>query len=630
MSLKEECANLAVILFAVFFIGVVVRTAWLSDSAFVDLRIADNLAHGFGFRWNMDERVLVTDHPLWTLILAGFYFFTEEPYYTTILLSVGLSFAAILVFALGIASSEPAAIVGISILALSKAFVDYSTSGLETALLHFLLVGFLMVWLNHEQRRWYLFLLALMFSLVLLTRVEAGVLILPLLAAAGWKRRTPSTILALLAGFVPFLCWEVFSLLYFGFPRATPSYAVSRSGVSAGIWVIQGIHYHLNSINLDPLTLSVIVSVLVVTCLVRDRFSLLMALGTGLYLAGTLLCGGDRMSGHLFSAPLFCAVAILSRWDASLLKTWLPVWGLILAVGFHTEDCPVLSGPNYGRTEVRLDNLIANEREVFYPWTGLSRVQREQNNFGHSWAIRGEMLRNSGDRATLVESNVGMLGYFGGPGVYLLHPCGLADPLLARMPGKHPTDILGERRLPKGYLKSLETGTNCIHEQHLSKYYDKIVLLTRGDLGSKDRLKTLIALNMGVYDHLLDGYLSEPVYSVTNASFGTPAEEGDPWDAPDNLIIESSTVGFDFGTLQHSPMFEISLDHNDRYRLTFQLDSVPQGELLLETDRRTTPGLTVYRAALPSEVVSRGYDSFILEPVSGDGFYSMGHFRLLE
>ena len=44
------------------------NTAWMCDDAYISFRSADNLIHGFGLTWNIDERVQVFTNPLWTLL----------------------------------------------------------------------------------------------------------------------------------------------------------------------------------------------------------------------------------------------------------------------------------------------------------------------------------------------------------------------------------------------------------------------------------------------------------------------------------------------------------------------------------------------------------------------------------
>src|SRR5262249_29787216 len=112
------------------FLFVLIRTAWVGDDAYITFRTADNFVHGYGLRWNVDERVQAFTHPLWLACFTALYAFTHEAYYTGIGLAMATSIAAVAVYVLFIAENTPSALFGAAVLLSSKAFVDFSTSGL--------------------------------------------------------------------------------------------------------------------------------------------------------------------------------------------------------------------------------------------------------------------------------------------------------------------------------------------------------------------------------------------------------------------------------------------------------------------------------------------------------------------
>jgi arabinofuranosyltransferase len=63
---------------------VLVRTAWVSDDAYITFRTVDNVLHGYGLRWNVDSRVESFTHPLWLFTMIGATAVTGEVYYTAI------------------------------------------------------------------------------------------------------------------------------------------------------------------------------------------------------------------------------------------------------------------------------------------------------------------------------------------------------------------------------------------------------------------------------------------------------------------------------------------------------------------------------------------------------------------
>ena len=72
-------------------VAVLVRTAWVCDDAYISFRVADNFVHGYGLRWNVDERVAVFTHPLWLFLFSSLYAITREAYYTAVCLGIGLT-----------------------------------------------------------------------------------------------------------------------------------------------------------------------------------------------------------------------------------------------------------------------------------------------------------------------------------------------------------------------------------------------------------------------------------------------------------------------------------------------------------------------------------------------------------
>ena len=77
--------------------------------------------------------------------MSAFYAVTGDAYYTSIVLSLVLTLAALWILAYRIARTTEFGLLALLILMLNKAFVDFSTSGLENALTHFLLVVFFLL-----------------------------------------------------------------------------------------------------------------------------------------------------------------------------------------------------------------------------------------------------------------------------------------------------------------------------------------------------------------------------------------------------------------------------------------------------------------------------------------------------
>jgi len=487
---------MAAALFAAYTV-VLVRTAWLCDDAYFTLRTVDNFVNGFGLRWNIAERVQAYTHPLWLMLLAACYSLTREAYYTVLVLSIAVSCGAFLV-ATHTAHPGRAALVGASLL-FSKAFVDYSTSGLEGPLAHLLLACFLWVLLELEpSSRRRLFGLTTLASLAVLNRLDALLLVGPPVALEIWRApRTKATALTLLVAAAPLVLWEAFSLLYYGFMLPNTVYAKLTHGLPRLEMMCQGVRYFDQSLRVDPATLSIIGLALALA--VRSREPILLAGGIGLllHLAYVLKVGGDFMSGRFFAAPLVYAAMLLARLLGA--QALLPATAVYAVLGLLLTPHPtVLSGAGKDTFE-RIEYGIADERTAYYVETGLLFKGDGEDRPNHLWVREGRAARRARQTPVVIQSSAGMWGFFAGPQVHLIDRMGLGDPLLSRLPTRDPSSWrIGhyKRVVPVGYLASVRTGDNHIRDPALSAYYERIRSLTRGPLFDRRRLAEVVRLGV--------------------------------------------------------------------------------------------------------------------------------------
>jgi len=505
--------RLLVLFFLIAFGAVAVRHAWLCDDAYITFRTVDNFVNGYGLTWNVSERVQVYTHPLWLMLLSAVYLFTREAFFSSQVLSIAVSLLAVAVLATRVAASRAAACLGVAILAASKAFVDYATSGLENPLTHLILVAFFLVYFKSDSRPKTLFLLALLAASAMLNRLDAGLLLLPPLVAAWARSRQARGLGAVAAGFVPLILWETFSFFYYGTLLPNTALAKLNFGLIGRPELLeQGWHYLSDSIKVDPVTLSVIGAGLALPLARKAWRALPISAGVVLYLVYIVRIGGDFMSGRFLTAPLVAAVAILVSGALRLrqeiyLATCVPLVVLVL----RTPYSPLLTSPEYG-ADVPPERWInpygiADERAYYYPHTGLLMALERAGLPDHEWAMAGRAARLKGP-AIVQDMAIGFLGYFAGPRVHVVDQLGLADPLLARLPPADPDWRIGHflRMVPDGYVETLTGGENRIADENLAAYYDVLARVTRGDLFDVDRLVEAWKLNTGGYDHYLDAY----------------------------------------------------------------------------------------------------------------------------
>lgn len=470
-----------------------VRTAWISDDAAITLRTVLNLLHGYGPRFNVDERVQAFTHPLWFLAISATSAITGNVFAATFLLSFLFALATLWLLVRRVARDARMGLLAAGILVLSKAWVDFSTSGLENPLSHFLvLVTFVLgaaALDDSPGRALRAFFLAA--GLLFLNRPDLPLLLLPLAAVLVFRNRSAPGRLAAAAavGALPVAAWTLFSLFYYGAAVPNTAFAKLGHGVARADLLSQGFRYLSDSLARDPLTLTAIAVGVVIgaTSALPDAAA---AAGVVLYLAYVVAIGGDFMSGRFLTPALALAAALIAR--AKLANA--AVWGLALAagaLGVLNARATVLSGAGYA-DKVIPANGIADERGFWFPEYGLLTAGRA------TWrAPRWEVESRA---VSVREGGLGYAGIDGGPGLHIVDTCALADPLLARLPAvRDPNWRVGhfDRRIPAGYVETLMSGRNVIADPRTRAYYDVIRAVTRAPLNAPGRLAAIVDLNLG-------------------------------------------------------------------------------------------------------------------------------------
>ncbi len=273
----------------------VVRFAWLCDDAYITFRTVDNWVAGHGLTWNVAERVQVYTNPLFMLLFSGVYAVTREAFFSALAFQLVLSAAAAYVIGWKAARSAAGGALALAILACSRTFVDYSTSGLENPLDHLLLALFLWQILDRPRAFTVHGLLA---ALLLTSRLDMALLVAPPLLARLLGERSLRAIGAVALGGLPFLAWEAFALVYYGSLVPNTAYAKLSTGIPAAALARQGVHYFEALWRFDRLAYVAIGAGVVVGALLWRRGLLPVALGIACYLVYIVKIGGDFMAGR--------------------------------------------------------------------------------------------------------------------------------------------------------------------------------------------------------------------------------------------------------------------------------------------------------------------------------------------
>ena len=594
----------------------VFKNAWVCDDAFISFRSIDNWINGFGLTWNIDERVQVFTHALWVFFLAPIMALSKEAFVTVMLVSLCLTAIAAILIGWKWAPDPALGALALLTLALSQTFVDYSTSGLENPLLHLLLVLFVLVIRKKSQGFMGSLQPVLLFSMVVLVRPDAVLLVFPALV---WRFRNASerNLLGIASGLSPLLLWELFSLFYYAAPFPNTALAKLATGLDSISLIRQGTWYFLDTVVHDPLTAAVLVAGIGVGILRREGPSRVLTGGIVLYLGWVLHIGGDFMAGRFFSAPFMLAVLVVvsgtSQSGAGRRRFMALCTLVVVALGLSSPRSPLLTGFDHGLdpSKTAMWHGITDERSRYYPVSSMVHSIRSGTYLPqHEWASLGLELRSLAQGRVVVLQNVGFSGYFAGPGVHIIDSFALTDPFLARLPVSDRSSWrIGHysRDLPPGYRESLEVDENRILNPRLAVMYRAVRSATHGKLSSWRRLNAIWKLNTGKFGDAIrqqQEYAEEIGVGMREMNLGRPGEaidsfrnaavidryRAEPW----FLLSRALLAKGDFEGASHA--IEQALD-KDPSRLEIRLDEVRIQAAVLSR-RMGPPTIGGFRPAL--------------------------------
>ncbi len=489
------------------FVLTAVRNAWLCDDAYIYLRAVEQLWAGHGPVWNAGWRVQAFTGPLWYGVLAALRAVLSDGYLLALL--PGLAFTAwAWQRARGLVPSPRGQAMLLAAWLVSNGFMDYTTSGLESALAYGVLLGFLGAYLvgsGDGLRAWPR--LNAWAGLVALTRLDLLLLLLPpwlqrarAARAQGWRRWW----VGLLPGLLPAGAWYGFALVYYGTPLPNPVYAKLFHGLPRGVVLAQGLRYWVGQALLDPATL--LLALLAALVLARDPRGRALAAGAGLYALYLTGVGGDFMAGRFVAfAFVVLTTAALALAPTAFLRGRRPQAALT-ALGLYAllfPHTPVTSPwDHYVTPDFYLQWGVGDERGRYFRYTSLLtylawRTQPDAPPFfpPYAWSQMGYEFRTSPEPLAVVDS-VGMFGYWAGTDKWVLDEWALTDPFLARLPdadGRLWRPGHYERVPPPGYLESLRTGENHLTDPDLRALYDLMTWATRAPVFAAERWARLPA-----------------------------------------------------------------------------------------------------------------------------------------
>ena len=486
-----------VLLLCAFTAWAYVRTAAVTEDAFITFRVIDNALNGYGLVWNVGERVQVFTHPLWALLLLAFSALTGAIFHTALALSLALTFVCVALIARH-SVGRWSALWAVIALFFSEAFVEYSSASLENALAHALAAALVVTvaGLSPEsalspmsaRRAW---VPALCAGLLVVTRHDFAVLVGPATLAILAQSHGRDRWRALLAAASPLVLWSIFSIVYYGSLWPNSAYAKLNNGMSMAASFSASEAYFRDLVKYDAVS-ALVIAVAAIRGLLQGSWRMRsLASGLVLYMLYLGSAGGDYMGGRLFSTPFVVAVAMLAL-NVRLRWWWnAPAWIVVtLVLGWH-------QGWIVKDVHPHAEARRMSQHAWMYPFTGWLAETRRVDFSNMPWGAQG--LQARGEKHEMVaKCAVGLYGFNAGPNVRIIDPLAITDGFLSRLPSKKPS-YPGhfERAFPDGYVDSLTSGANQLRDPSLRLLYEKIRLVETGALFDPLRLQAIWALNTG-------------------------------------------------------------------------------------------------------------------------------------
>ncbi len=654
------------ILLCALFAYIIIALAWLADDSLISLRQSWNFVNGAGFTFNFDQRVQAFTHPTWMVLLTALIFVTGELFYTTFFISIVLSLLAvwsIVVFHNRLAAQKNSAqknsrtlLVVLLSLAFSKAFMDYTTSGLENPL-SYCLVGVLMCLaatlhnnssdntLPDNNSRHSTAHLALMFVVLaglFLNRFDYAILVLPAALYLFFCTTTvPQAIKAVLPAIAIVLAWFIFSTIYFGSPMPNTYYAKLGADIPTAQLYSNGWTYYRITFTEDPTSGLLLIGGVVSGFLSRRRLYQSLSLGIVLYCAYILHIGGDFMLGRFFSLPVYLSAFILiahfvarapddqvgdakrkgkrrHKKAVNIGKLPLAVLWLAALLAVQNNRAPLVNTFKEGPVR-NFEGIIVTEREFNSFSNGLLSPHRNFPQPTEPPSVKP------------TRYNVGFLSGRNGLSDldrYWIDFMALTDAFLSRLPAvRQPNLTTGHagRVPPPGYPEYLLHGTP-IENQSLRGLLADVTQAISGDLFDAARWRAIWRLNVSKPYQLQLQHLQIDYANINHTARPNFAK----WDLPGNVFFgNQADITFAQPISARELSLSLSVDNSARYAVFVNdapLAKQPWKQIHRERSGREINGLVTYRIPFNS---SREVHKVTVKVTNAQfGVHSIGHLKL--
>jgi arabinofuranosyltransferase len=257
----------------------------------------------------------------------------------------------------------------------------------------------------------------------------------------------------------------------------------------------------------------------------RAAAALIVLAGVWAYCGSVVLglAASTHMSGRHFAVPLFVStILFIASIEHARRRTLAAIGTALVAYLAWTPISPFKFGTRHYQAYEQDESSIDTKWFVYQEGSALLNWRPGLPMPDHEWFYRhGEQIRNSPLEVFMGVAGhpaVGYAGFKAGPNKFIIDVVGLTDPLTARLPATVPESYdewkSGHfyRSIPLGYVESVDHDYNVIEDDRVRAYYTALRTITRDPIFSRKRFATILAMNLGRFDHLLHrSYEAEPV-----------------------------------------------------------------------------------------------------------------------
>jgi len=191
--------------------------AWYGDDWLITLRTALNAHAGNGLVFNVGERVAGYTHPLWLMVILVVGSVTGSWVYAVVIVNGALAVMAAALLLWRTRTAAAMVFVGL-VLITSNVVTVWSTGGLEGPLGALLIVALVALVPRQSPRPLRSVLWGVLIAAVALTRLDAVILVAPLVGLVMWSHRANRRHVGLMAAgaLAPLAAWSLFAWVYYG------------------------------------------------------------------------------------------------------------------------------------------------------------------------------------------------------------------------------------------------------------------------------------------------------------------------------------------------------------------------------------------------------------------------------